>query len=752
MRASSPRSWPQLWWFPVILACGACSDRADSPRERNARFAEPLTLSGGIRATSSGPQLVRSIAITQAALEWQVATDGDAHLTGRGDALAVSGRGTKTVYVPGPFDPARFNQVELAVSLPARAPVIVGFRRAGKEVRRSDRHWAPTSPDPISVSVHFATNQLETEPYDDMFIEIDEAADGFELHAIDLLRTPLSAFLPADGIEELWFIGDEARRAVGLTQTTRLETDVDLPVGATLSFVHGVDRSLYLEGHAPRLRVELTRDGGNLRSFEFESRRETWTFESLDLSDVEPGPTTITFRLANERELDVGCLLSEVWLNKQSTGAPTVFLITSDTHRADHVAYAPESVDVTTPTLDQLARRGAYFESAWSTSNVTIPSHAALLTGQHPRDTRILDNRSGLAREAWTLAEGFRSVGYSTFAVVSARHLSDKISGMGQGFERMSTTSALERTAQESLAILESWLPEAQGRPLFVWLHLFDAHQEYVPPSEYAAPYIAQLEPREPGGELHFKDVERARYRGEVSYLDAQLAALLEHERVRDGWIAVTADHGESLGEHGIDFHHAELYPRSTHVPLILAGPDVPQERRVARRVRQIDIGRTLLDLSGAGSVEFPGRNLLLGLEEPNPPPVFAIANRGTSASVIHGRWLLIMHLVDHDTPGHRPVHYERHQLELYQIEHDPGCRLNLARKAVHQTQRLRTLLLDWMRAAEPLGWGLRTTLDPELQAELAQLGYAGGAEAGDDAFDIDQCDCEHCAFVRDAE
>ena len=56
------------------------------------------------------------------------------------------------------------------------------------------------------------------------------------------------------------------------------------------------------------------------------------------------------------------------------------------------------------------------------------------------------------------------------------------------------------------------------------------------------------------------------------------------------------------------------------------------------------------------------------------------------------------------------------------------------------------------MRAAEPLGWGLRTTLDPQLQAELAQLGYAGGAEAGEDAFDIDQCACEHCAFVRDAE
>ncbi|WP_212750632.1 hypothetical protein, partial [Streptococcus pseudopneumoniae] len=97
-------------------------------------------------------------------------------------------------------------------------------------------------------------------------------------------------------------------------------------------------------------------------------------------------------------------------------------------------------------------------------------------------------------------------------------------------------------------------------------MHLFDAHGEYLPPEEFLRPYLDALEPREGSDELHFKDVERARYRGEVSYLDHELGRLLSLPRFERGVVAFTADHGESLGAHGIDFNHAELYPDTTAV------------------------------------------------------------------------------------------------------------------------------------------------------------------------------------------
>src|SRR5690606_14477718 len=123
-------------------------------------------------------------------------------------------------------------------------------------------------------------------------------------------------------------------------------------------------------------------------------------------------------------------------------------------------------------------------------------------------------------------------------------------------------------------------------RPLFVWLHLFDAHSPYRPPEAFAAryypagrdPFDPSLPPPDlPDGVLGW-DLEGLRdpawpaaaYKGEVSYLDMQLGRLLHHPRAGAGIVAVTADHGESLGHHGIYYAHSMLYTDSLHVPLVL--------------------------------------------------------------------------------------------------------------------------------------------------------------------------------------
>lgn len=114
------------------------------------------------------------------------------------------------------------------------------------------------------------------------------------------------------------------------------------------------------------------------------------------------------------------------------------------------------------------------------------------------------------------------------------------------------------------------------------------------------------------------------RYDGEIRRTDDQIARLLAGlgalgllERTI---VVVTADHGESLREHGYYFDHGkEVYSASLHVPLIVAGPGIPDDgRRVPGVVRTPDIPATLLDLLELEPVpSFRGRSVAPWIEAP---------------------------------------------------------------------------------------------------------------------------------------
>src|SRR5206468_8311189 len=91
-------------------------------------------------------------------------------------------------------------------------------------------------------------------------------------------------------------------------------------------------------------------------------------------------------------------------------------------------------------------------------------------------------------------------------------------------------------------------------------------------------------------------------YAGEVSYVDEQIGRLrrgLEDLGLTGRTIlVVTADHGESLGEHGIYFDHFGLHDPNLRVPLIVWAPGrVPAARR-SDTVRGLDVAPTILRLA----------------------------------------------------------------------------------------------------------------------------------------------------------
>ena len=423
--------------------------------------------------------------------------------------------------------------------------------------------------------------------------------------------------------------------------------------------------------------------------------------------------------------------------------APTVLLITSDTHRADHMGTHPAGL-VRTPALVSLAERGILFEDSFSATNITNPSHMALLTGLEVRDHQIIDNGTPLTERALTLAEVFQAAGWRTLGCVSVEHLSDKNSGLGQGFDRLLSPAKSTRGVMETTAALEEALADFQGEPLFCWLHLFDAHSPYEPPTPYDKLYYPEnKDPRDTNRRLAYPgrflpvtmrgitDMEwpAVQYRGEIDFLDSQLAFVFEHERFTESVIAFSADHGECFGAHGVYWDHAGVYPDTVHVPLILSWPDGPKGARTKAPTRQLDLGRTLLNLADLEGVDFPGRDLRWTLEDPEDArPRFALSSHGYSASLDKDGWFCVLNLRGHQKAT-ETVPFIAHSLELYHRAEDPTCTTDVVDAHPERARAMRAELIRWLMAGGREGFGGVTNASNERRAELAALGYT--AEEG---------------------
>jgi arylsulfatase A-like enzyme len=757
----TPRTLALLSSSLVLSAlAGACGGGAGEPSP--AASAGGLVFHPVLRASGESParepELEAHLAPPAEVAPWSVLgaqSVGVGPLIGENGAAGASVLTAERVdellriVVPGSFDPTRFNRVRLTLSVRGRSsPVTVLFRRGGKVVARSRTASLHGTSSPLPVLFDFPRNAFEESPFDEVEVQVGPCYAA-RIGSIELLRQDPRAWFPHPGEEpELVFLGGDGRRAVGIASgepaTARLETTRP---GDRVTLSYALPETLRFKAQRPTLTVALTGSSGiSSRSVVLDADAEGWRRLEVPLNGLAGAPVALALSLDSAQGGPTAiALVAELALVGADEPPPSVLLVTSDTHRADHVGSASDAVLVRTPALDALAARGVLFESGWSTTNITVPSHVALLTGVHPRDARIVNNVTSLASAAPTLAERFREAGYTTLALVSANHLAHRVSGLGQGFDRQSVPDGATRSGGDTVAVLERWLPELDGQPLFVWVHVYDAHAPYDPPGEFAAPYEGQI-----AGDGGNEDLQRARYRGEVSYVDAELGKLFEREPFRSGIVGVTADHGEILVAHGMSFNHHELYSDTMHVPLILAWPGAPAGARVPRPVAQSDLGRTLLDLAAHADVEFPGTSLLRAIEAPerDTDPLFGLAENGFSASVRFQGWYLILHLLEHrkgDTDGM----FALHELELFHLAVDPGCANELSAAEPQQVRKLRELLVRWLASARDTGWATVANLDAEDLADLVALGYMGQTSATSGSWIDPDCNCERCAAFR---
>ena len=580
---------------------------------------------------------------------------------------------------------------------------------------------------------------------------------------VALSLQPSESFLPEEeGGEVMMTLGDESRRGPVLDSRRPLFAQMQVPKDSRLRFSYALIEKLRSPGQNPALHLSVKGPAGEIeKRFSLESKlhqKVRWRSASIPIDEtIGDGEVEIRFSLESKTPIEAYAVIAEPIVTKRGDKPQTVLLITSDTHRSDHVGYAGGPVK--TPTLDALGARGVTFSQAYTSTNITNPSHIALMTALGPRDTRITNNNTPLGNDANTLAERFRAAGYRTFASASAFHLAHKESGLGQGFDRLNAPHRETRLGGASVDVLEDWIQEADGEPLFVWLHVFGAHSPYIPPPPFDRryypkdrdPYSEESGSGPPPGvkprimaDLKDTDFAYQQYRAAVDYVDATVARVTDLPRFANGIIAFTADHGESFGHHKVWWDHAELYPGSTHVPLLLAWPGAPAGVQVDMSVQQIDVGRTLLDLAGLEKAEFPGRNIALAAEDAlDAEPIYGLAAHRMSAFLHLEGYHMILHIRYHyewSLEGPR----QPHEIELYDVRKDPECKNNLIQAEPKRAAEMRAALVKWLSLAPSKSMGRSKNLTKGQLAQLSKLGYSGG-ESSEDALIDPDCDCQYC-------
>ncbi len=431
---------------------------------------------------------------------------------------------------------------------------------------------------------------------------------------------------------------------------------------------------------------------------------------------------------------------------------PNVLFLFADDQRADTIA-ALGNTHIKTPNLDRLVKRGLAFDRAYMQGGMQgatcVPSRAMLLSGQS-----LFRVDEKLLRDA-TWPEAFGKAGYATFisgkwhngekslvrSFQEARgifsggmtgplkaNLADVADGK-LGTPKLAPKHACAVFADEAVRFLN----RKHDRPFFCYVPFNAPHDPHVVPDEFPVTYDpdklplpANVLPQHPfnNGEMTIRDEALlgwprdpkkvremlADYYRYISYLDAEIGRVLDalekSPHANNTVVVFSADSGVARGSHGL-IGKQNLYEHSIRVPLVIAGPGVPKDKRTAAMCYLFDVLPTLGKLCKVPApTASEGREFTATLTDPDRAARtnLVFAYRNVQRAVRDDRWKLIRYpQVD--------------KTQLFDLKADPDEVTDLAGKTEHaaKVKELHALL-----EAEQKRYGDKTplTVEKPLPAE----------------------------------
>ncbi len=166
---------------------------------------------------------------------------------------------------------------------------------------------------------------------------------------------------------------------------------------------------------------------------------------------------------------------------------PHVLLISIDGLRADRMHTYGHS-QPNTPNIDIVAKHGTRFELAFSQSNESLLSHAAMFTGRYPSEIAWPDyRRFVLPPGETTVAEMMVAAGYRTGSFNAGGHIKP-IFGFMQGFQTHAQGADFG-SFQDTVPMAIDWIQKPDEKPFFAFVHGYDCHRPHTQASVFYHPF-----------------------------------------------------------------------------------------------------------------------------------------------------------------------------------------------------------------------------------------------------------------------
>lgn len=402
---------------------------------------------------------------------------------------------------------------------------------------------------------------------------------------------------------------------------------------------------------------------------------------------------------------------------------PNIIFILIDALRAQNLGCYDKGKNFS-PHIDTLAQRGVLFENCFSGVNASDPALTTVMSGRYPRSHGIVHHSFDVSpkelqvfeeRKVKLLQEVLRDAGYHTagldflgrwhqrgydyytplkidrtkrkkqlyylsktfevlrikplFKKLYATKFAKKIVG---GFDSYPKDS---ETTQKAIELLKE-----NNEPFFLFVHYWGVHKPYT------CPAVAN--------KLSVDCYENA-----VQTVDEQVGKILSAIDEKT-IIILMADHGESLGEHGIAFDHHGLYDASLHVPLIIAGGGLPMGKRIPALCSIVDVFPTVLELAGAeDNQKIDGESLRPVIEETAPEIrdlVFAEENYYQEKAAVRTKEHKLIKRIGKGVCGKCQIVHGG-EVELYDLKDDPRELHNIADTETEITARLTKKLEEFL-------------------------------------------------------